>query len=165
MMLRQAIQLKNIRIGGAGMAATVIDGAALDRVFHVQADGNLRLENLKVTNGLAPWQDNRTYVNLGGAAIYDGGGMLDLFQVEILGNTGEGYGGIVNSNVSMSPRIFLDGCTIKDNVNRAVNTVWYRDIMTGISYEEQLLMEGPALLSTQYTNIVRSLVQGTPALA
>src|SRR5262249_37026927 len=47
---------KTYVIEGAGAGATVIDGASLDRVFHLFPGSNVILRNLTVTGGLA--QDN-----------------------------------------------------------------------------------------------------------
>jgi hypothetical protein len=82
----------NLTIQGAGTATTIIDGAALDRVFHIDAStgGTITIRNLTIRNGLA---------------VDDGG--LGLNPVEVRG------GAIYNQSAT---NLTLEGVVFESNV-------------------------------------------------
>ncbi|MFZ9090337.1 MAG: choice-of-anchor Q domain-containing protein, partial [Planctomycetaceae bacterium] len=77
----------NLIIRGAGPALTVIDGNAIDRLFHVHPGASLTLENLTLQNGFA----------FDGAGILNEG-TLSLLNVNIRNNqAGNQGGGLYNT--------------------------------------------------------------------
>ncbi|MBM79551.1 MAG: hypothetical protein CMJ78_03020 [Planctomycetaceae bacterium] len=81
-----------LTIIGAGDDETLIDGAELDRVFHVFPDVTLNLSGVKITNGLATT----------GAGILIDGGTVEITDSKVTGNSAEGSedisgGGITNN--------------------------------------------------------------------
>lgn len=99
----------DITVQGSPDAATVIDGAALDRVFHVLPGGRLRLENLTVRGGQT--------TNGSGGGIYHAGELLVLINSMVVQNRASGGfpngrgGGVWSSGV-----MTLTRSTIDDNV-------------------------------------------------
>jgi hypothetical protein len=127
-----------ITITGAGSAITIIDAAAMDRVFHVFADATLGLTGVTVRNGNAglgphPDEEGGAFYNAGtltlgncivsgsSAAIAGGAifntpdGTLTLNDCMVWGNTVEsgvrGGGGIANSGA-----LTIVNSTISENV-------------------------------------------------
>ena len=74
----------DLTISGAGAATTIIDGAALDRVFHI-VGGTVEISGLTIQNGSA--------VQGGGIS---NGGTLTLTDITVSGNNGGVAGGIHN---------------------------------------------------------------------
>lgn len=102
-------------VEGAGQAATVIDGALIDRVLDVAAGGSARLTDLTVTGGLAPdGAEAPPLITIGDAIVSaqapdgaSGGGIrnlgsLTLVRVTVRGNAA-GRGGTGRSAVSTGP--------------------------------------------------------------
>ena len=84
----------DLTIRGAGTEVTIIDGAGLDRVFHVdpEQDGlEVELRNLTVRGGSVSGD------NGGGIANFTSG-LLTLFKVAVVGNTADSGAGIFNNN-------------------------------------------------------------------
>jgi len=89
--------LENLTIRGTGADATetVIDGAQIDRVFHIYPGVNLTLENLTVRGGEA-YDGGGFFIE--GTATPDGvvsstGGMLNIVDVNIIDNEAYNQGG------------------------------------------------------------------------
>jgi hypothetical protein len=78
----------NIRLLGAGVATTLVDGLRLDRVFHVLA-GSLAVEGLTIQNG---WTQQ-----LGGGIRVEAGSVATLTNLMVLDNRAGRGGGIANS--------------------------------------------------------------------
>ena len=78
-----------LTILGASDGRTVIDAASLDRVFDVRPNANLTLQNLTITGGVAPSNEN-------GGGIRNAG-TLTLINVTLNGNSATLDGGAVAS--------------------------------------------------------------------
>ena len=76
--------LSSVTIQGAGIDQTIVDGNALDTVFHVQDAGKLTLKGLTVRNGKAIGS------SLGGGIFAEGDLTLDI--VNVSENTGPAFG-------------------------------------------------------------------------
>ncbi len=76
----------NITINGAGAGSTIIDGGALDRVFHVTGDDTVNISGVTVRNGS---------VAGGGGGLRNDGGTLTITNSTVSGNsaTGGNHGG------------------------------------------------------------------------
>ena len=86
----------DIAFMGEGLAATIINGSALDRVFHLRNNSTVKLKNLAVRNGR---------VELLGAGIYQVGGSLTLEGCMIFGNHTYGvpaFGGGIHSTGTLT---------------------------------------------------------------
>jgi len=93
----------DLTINGAGAGSTVIDGGALDRVFHIQSGVSLEMSGVAVQNGSA---------NIGGGIFNDTGGTLTLADVTVSGNTAASFGGGVdNSGTATLTNVTLSGNT------------------------------------------------------
>ena len=93
----------DLTINGAGAAATIIDGAALDRVFHI-AGVTVEISGATIQNGLSY-----------GGGIFNGG-TLTLNDSTVSGNTSAVGGGMLNGSNS--------GATLT-NVTFSGNTAQY----------------------------------------
>ena len=76
----------NLTLTGAGLATTIIDGGAIDRVFHILSGNTVDISAMTVKNGdtIGP--------NLEGGGIFNSGGFLTLSDSSINANT-SGHGG------------------------------------------------------------------------
>jgi CSLREA domain-containing protein len=102
----------NVRIEGDGAEATVVDGGALDRVFHIHPGVTASIEGVMITHGAARDQ--------GGGGILNAGGRLTLRQVVLRGNVVEGGpadggGGLANLAVAAPAQATLIRCTVVAN--------------------------------------------------
>ncbi len=80
----------DLTITGAGAASTIVDGNALDRVFHVQSGVNAILTDLTIRGGL-------TAANGSGGGVYvDSGATLALSRVIITANSAGTGAGLYN---------------------------------------------------------------------
>jgi len=94
----------NLTINGAGATSTIIDGGAIDRVFHIFSGVTVEINDLKITNGS----------NTVGGAIYNFGGTLTLNNTTVSGNTAGatgGGGGVYNNGGTLT----LNHSTISNN--------------------------------------------------
>jgi CSLREA domain-containing protein len=91
-------------IEGAGTAATVIDGGALDSVFHVRYDGYANVSDLTIQNGLG--EDGA-----GGGLLVQGLALLS--DCLLRDNVSEGDGGAIY----LSGLLQLDNCELSGNVS------------------------------------------------
>jgi large repetitive protein len=84
-----------VTINGVGASTTIIDGAAIDRVFHVLA-GTSTISDVTIRNGLAPGASD------GGGVLVDFSGTLTLTSVTLTDNhtAGGGGGGILNNGTT-----------------------------------------------------------------
>jgi CSLREA domain-containing protein len=76
----------DVVITGDGSAATVVDGNALDRVFHILTEGAVSISGMTIQNGLAFY----------GGGIANEAGQMTLADVTIQSNESERGGGIWN---------------------------------------------------------------------
>ena len=84
-----------VRINGAGMNSTVVDGNASDRVFHMVNGGNLFVDGLGIRNGRSG----------NGAGILNGGqGILTVQNSTLSGNASFSVGGGVFNNGTLTVR-------------------------------------------------------------
>ncbi|MBI1311873.1 hypothetical protein GC176_11320 [bacterium] len=96
----------SLTITGAGAGQTIIDGGALDRVFHILPGVTVTLVGLTIQNGSS----------LFGGGLYNEGGNVLLQDVVVTGNTATGAdyshgGGIAND----AGRVILDHATVTGN--------------------------------------------------
>lgn len=96
----------DITFKGQGSDTTIIDGSALDRVFHIQGIGiTVKLEDITVRNGREEFF---------GAGVYQTGGSLTISNCEIKGNDAFGitsFGGGVCSTSSLT----ISGSRVYEN--------------------------------------------------
>ena len=103
--------LESLTINGAGSSSTIINGNALDRIFHVNpalsSDFSFQLEDLQITNG-----------NIGnGAGVYLSSSTGRLLDVEISANAAITDGGGIYLNNSL--------LIIEDSSEISTNTAAY----------------------------------------
>lgn len=85
--------LDDLVLIGAGAAASIIDGGALDRVFDLGAAATVRIEALTLRNGLLD-PDSGPMATAKGAGMRVGAGVtVELQDVEVRGNRVEFLGG------------------------------------------------------------------------
>ncbi|MEZ6061670.1 MAG: hypothetical protein R3C19_15085 [Planctomycetaceae bacterium] len=87
---------ESIRIVGAGAGSTIIDAAALDRIFHVHPGATLSLENLTIRGGRAAdgggvFVEGRILDSAG--AVLTDAGILNLLDVNIVNSEAFNQGG------------------------------------------------------------------------
>ncbi len=101
----------DIEIGGPG----TVNGGTVDRIFHVQAGGSLRLNSLNVANG------NVSGENGGGILVTGVGSFLEIDFSEVFGNTASvlatlgGRGGGIRIEFGATAEI--DGASIRNNIS------------------------------------------------
>ena len=118
----------NLTISGAGAGATTIDGAGLDRVFHIITGATVTISNLKfiggggVTSGAGILNagtltvsnstiNGNTSTNLGGAFSNATGASLTITNSTINGNLASAWGGGIYSSGTLS----ISSSTISSN--------------------------------------------------
>ena len=84
-------------ITGDGQASTIIDGSALDRVFHVRSGFALNLSEVTVQGGTG---DGTT--DGGGGILIDMNGTLTLTDSTVSGNTSNGNGGGIGNRGTLT---------------------------------------------------------------
>jgi hypothetical protein len=125
----------SLRVVGAGAAASVVDGARIDRVFDVRLTGDLTLQDLGVRNGEpahggggglrtnGPLQLTRVSVvgntagELGGGVMVDALGRLEAADSEFALNSSDDLGGGIGmvSSLDHLGVVMLDRCLVRDN--------------------------------------------------
>jgi hypothetical protein len=80
---------KSLTLFGAGVGASIIDGGALDRVFHVTGAFTVNISGVTVRNGNAT--SNK------GGGIYNNGGTLAITNSAFSGNSADWGGGIYST--------------------------------------------------------------------
>lgn len=111
--------LGDLTINGAGASTTIVDGGALDRVFHIVASATVvTFNDLTITGGFLPFSNGGGLLNEGTATLNnctisananpngDGGGLYNDFVMTITGST-------VSGNTSTNG----DGGGVYDNGN------------------------------------------------
>jgi len=95
----------SVVINGAGAATTIVDGGAIDRVFHV-IGGTSTISGVTIQNGLAPGASD------GGGVFVVFSGTLTLTNVTLTNNhtSGGAGGGILNNGTAT-----LTNCTVSLN--------------------------------------------------
>jgi CSLREA domain-containing protein len=111
--------LGNLTIRGVDRLQTIIDGSALDRVFHVLSGGNLHLEQLMVQNGYLKHRDPASSTNEPGAGIYNPSGMLRLTNAGVCRNKIEGFGG---AGIDSRGTLYAEDSVFSDNQSEG----WFR---------------------------------------
>jgi hypothetical protein len=101
---KQFLTAGELRIEGAGRAATIIDGGDLDRVFHVASGASVRLFHLTVRNGSS---------DFGGGIWAEGS--LRLFDARITGNESSLDGG--GLAIDTADAVYIDSTEIDGNVS------------------------------------------------
>ncbi len=91
-------------------SSTIIDGGALDRVFHILAGNTVEFSGLTIRNG-----DPGIIFNVGGG-ILNNGGTLTLTNSTVSGNTAAGGGGIANEGGTLT----LNSSTVSGNTANGV---------------------------------------------
>ncbi len=125
----------NITINGAGASTTIIDGGALDRVFHVTGTFTVNISGVTVRNGNASGADDGggifnpvgtvTIMNCtfsgnssadGGGGIFNNGGDLTITNSTFSGNSAPNGGGIFNltGNLTLKNSTFSGNSTPSD---------------------------------------------------
>jgi CSLREA domain-containing protein len=123
------VQNNDLTIIGAGSAATIIDGGAIDRVFDINNSAgsgialNFTLQDLTVQNGNAPTTPEG-FFEAGGGIQFDGTNFvgadttLTITNCRIINNTASGLGGgIFATNAS----VVVSGSDISNNTTTHAN--------------------------------------------
>lgn len=84
-----------LTIRGAGAGSTFIDGAALERIFHVSSGATLILDGVTVRNGRVTGSED-------GGAIRNDGGTVTVSNSILSGNVSLDDGGAVNNSGTMT---------------------------------------------------------------
>jgi CSLREA domain-containing protein len=92
----------DLRIEGVSSAKTIVNGGALDRVFHIIGAFNVKFENLSIQNGFVQVD--------GGAGIYNSEGTVSLISCSVANNVSSGSawlegGGIFSTGLGSSLNI------------------------------------------------------------
>jgi LPXTG-site transpeptidase (sortase) family protein len=93
---------KSLTLVGAGAGSAIINGGALDRVFHVTGAFTVNISGVTVTNGNA---------NLGGGILNNSGGILTVTNSTFSSNAANFGGGVTNNGV-----LSLTGNTFSNNI-------------------------------------------------
>jgi CSLREA domain-containing protein len=99
----------DLTINGAGAAATIIDGAALDRVLHLVGGVTAKISGLTMRNGLLVFDGIHNDV---GGGMYNQQGSATLTNVTFSGNSSPWGGGMFNGYGSSAT---LTNVTFSDN--------------------------------------------------
>lgn len=88
----------DLQIIGAGAGSTIIDGASLDRVFHINAGSGVTvtIQDLTIQNGRATDDGTTSGAGRGGAILLEQGN-LGVTNATIDGNTAQGQAGAVGA--------------------------------------------------------------------
>lgn len=106
---------KNMTLTGASASKTVIDGAHIDRVFHIFAS-NVVISNVTIENGLFASPLTVDLNNLGGAGVsINQNAGLTLKNVLVSQNTSGVGGGIFNAGVLAMSMSVVDANHVTDN--------------------------------------------------
>ncbi|MEZ5992103.1 MAG: choice-of-anchor Q domain-containing protein [Planctomycetota bacterium] len=91
----------DLQIIGAGAGSTIIDGASLDRVFHINAGSGITvtIQDLTIQNGQATDDGTTAGEGRGGAILLEQGG-LALDSVVVDGNSAQGAAGAAGANAT-----------------------------------------------------------------
>ena len=95
----------DVTIDGAGAGSTMVDGNAIDRVFHIAAGINVTLQNLTISGGSPPGSN-------GGGGILNNGSTLHVLNAIISDNTASTGAGLQNINASVT---FITNTVINNN--------------------------------------------------
>ncbi|MCA9905708.1 MAG: PD40 domain-containing protein, partial [Anaerolineae bacterium] len=97
--------LNSMTIRGAGVASTLIDGGAVDRIFHYLPNVTSTLSDLTIQNGYVEGTNNA-----GGALLADSGVALTIEHVHMRGNTAAlgGAIGVGSATVTITESTFFD---------------------------------------------------------
>jgi CSLREA domain-containing protein len=110
----------DLTITGADRDATIIDGLAADRVFHVLAGPNVTVRDLTIQNGAGGTLN-------GGGLLYAGpGGTLTVLRSRFLGNLANAGGAVACStvgNCTIADCVFEDNQTMHEAGAISVGTV------------------------------------------
>ncbi len=133
----------DVSIIGEGADSTIIDGAMLDRVFHVTGPINVEISGVTIRNGNAgptgPVESPDLFIFDGGGLLFQAAGPSTLTDVIVTGNFAEGFGGgianeafdnltLINSTISLNEAtgggggIYIDGTATLTNSNVSGNT-------------------------------------------
>jgi CSLREA domain-containing protein len=101
-----------VRIVGAGMDLTTIDGGGLDRVFHLSITRRVEMQGMTIRNGAATGSN-------GGGILLENVGGLDLTEVRVTGNTAQSGAGVYAALWSWmhDGMVNLTRCVISDNIS------------------------------------------------
>lgn len=152
--IRDANPDGQLTIIGSGVGVSIIDANSIDRVFDVDADSRLRLQNLTVTGGqLVGGKD--------GAGIRSEG-LVVLSGTEITGNTTDGSGGAVytassTATTTLAVQASLTATTITVVNAPTLGTTPGFVILVG---SEQMLVTG---IAGNTLTVVRGANASTPA--
>ncbi|HEY7730537.1 MAG TPA: hypothetical protein VH950_06515 [Gaiellaceae bacterium] len=106
-----------IRVEGAGVDVTAIDGQGAHRIFDVHAGGALTLQNLTLQNGKGDYDGATNHVH--GGAIHNHG-WVSLYRVAVINSSvdaaGWGGGGITNAGTGVAQ---LASVTVARNATAA----------------------------------------------
>ena len=149
----------DVSIIGEGADSTIIDGAMLDRVFHVTGPINVEISGVTIRNGNAgptgPVESPDLFIFDGGGLLFQAAGPSTLTDVIVTGNFAEGFGGgianeafdnltLINSTISLNEAtgggggIYIDGTATLTNSTVSDNEA--ADSGGGISNSHELTL-------------------------
>jgi CSLREA domain-containing protein len=118
-----------LTVSGAGAAATIIDGAGLDRVFSVGNLGNAQLRDMTITGADSTGGGTSQEIDLGGGILNQGSILVE--RVALVDNLADGGGGmfsipgttpVVRDSLIAGNRAYSGGGLRLDAGGQIVNT-------------------------------------------
>ena len=158
----------DVTIIGEGADSTIIDGAMLDRIFHIHGPINVDISGVTIRNGNAiaggPPEPAGAFHGDGGGILFeaDGGGGLTVSDATVSGNFAEGFGGgiandnkdhltVTNSTISGNEATVGGGGIYNEpNIGAFVNLSLVESMITGNTSEGTgggILNDGAATLT------------------
>ncbi|MCP4538196.1 MAG: CSLREA domain-containing protein [Chloroflexi bacterium] len=99
----------NLTLQGTGTEQTTVDGAGIDRVFHVLPEGVLTLKGITVSGGNTVGEAGEQVQEQGGGGIFNQGALY-LADCVLTGNAAQRGGGLYNLGAAT-----MAGCTISNH--------------------------------------------------
>lgn len=100
----------HLTIKGVSSAQTIVNGGALDRVFHIIGPFIVKFVNLSIQNG---------FVQENGAGIYNFGGTVSLISCSVANNVSSGSAGLMGGGIFSSGV----GSSLKTKSSSVINNV------------------------------------------
>jgi CSLREA domain-containing protein len=99
--------MDDLKIKGVSSAKTIVNGGALDRVFHIISPVTVKFLNLSIQNGFV--QDEN------GAGIYNWGGTVSLVSCSVANNVSSGSLGLRGGGISSSGVLKIKSSSLINN--------------------------------------------------
>lgn len=146
----------SVAIVGAGAVATIIDGGAIDRVFHIIGAITASFSGVTIQNG-------KETVGGGGGGIYNSGGTLTVTNSAISNNQSLYYNG---GGISSSGTSTITNSTISNNTGRPGGGGIFSSGITTVTNSTisgNLAMFGGGIYSTNTSTVTNSTISSNSA--